>query len=86
MTQRKVAKELSEEGRRALAHFLADNLRDKTLRSLISAWEDDVTFDINDCQEGYIEVGMFHSKTGNPVTTNFCDDEVIFEDVEEDED
>lgn len=80
----KIATQLSETGRRALAEFLTENLNDKALRGLFSAWEDDVSFDINDGTGGHLEIGSYYSKTGNPVVRFFGDDEVILEDIEVD--
>lgn len=86
MTTRKVAKQLSNEGRRRLAVFLAENLNDRALHHLISAWEQDVTFDLNDCTEGYIEIAGYQAKNGNPATLDFQgEDELIFEDIEDEE-
>lgn len=82
MTTRKVASALTEQGRRELAHFLAHNLNDKTLIRLLAAWENDVTFDIMDCQAGYIEVRGMYTNTGDPITRTFEGDEIEFEDVE----
>lgn len=85
MTTRKIASALSEQGRIALAQFLAENLSDKALRGLLSAWEQDVTFDINDNQAGYLEIGQHYSRTKNPVVKTFYDDDVVFEEIEEDD-
>ena len=82
MKTRKVATKLSEQGRRALAEFLANNLSDRNLLYLFSEWECDVTFDINDNQAGHLEIGQHHSRTRNPVVRVFDGDEVEFEDVE----
>lgn len=77
----KIATQLSEEGRRVLAHALADHLSNKALTHLISAWESDVSFDVNDSQGGYMEIRAMHTKTGNPVVITFSDEEVILEDA-----
>lgn len=82
---RQIATSLSEAGRRALAEFLAENLNDKALRTLVSAWEPDITFDINDGLAGHLEIGGYYSDTGNPTTRVFDGDEVVLEDVEVEE-
>ena len=86
MKTRKVATRLSEQGRRTLAEFLANNLSDKALTHMLSAWECDVTFDIRDNQAGHLEIGQHYSCTGNPAVKIFDGDEVEFEDVEVEED
>lgn len=86
MKTRKVATNLSEQGRRALAEFLANNLSDKSLTHLLSIWERNVTFDINDNQAGYLEIGQHYSRTQKPVIRIFNGYEVEFEDVEVEED
>lgn len=82
MTTRKIASGLTEAGRRALAQFLAENLNDKTLAHLLSAWENDVIFDTRDYTAGHIEIRGMHTDTGNPITRTFDGDEVEFEDIE----
>lgn len=85
MTTRKVASRLTEQGRRELAHLLADNLNDTTLMHLLAAWENDVSFDINDYTAGHIEIRGMHTNTGNPITRTFEGDEIEFEEVEVEE-
>ena len=81
----KIATGLTEEGRRALLHFLADNLGDKTLAHLVAPWVDDITFDINGGTEGHFELWRFTTKSGNLVVKIFSGDEVELEYVEEEE-
>ena len=47
----KIATGLTEEGRRTLLHFLADNLSDGALTHLVAPWLDDTTFDISETTE-----------------------------------
>ena len=81
----KIATGLTEEGRRALLHFLADNLGDKTLTHLVAPWVDDITFDISEGTEGHLELSRLATKSGNPVVKIFSGDEVELEYVEEEE-
>lgn len=81
----KIATQLTEEGRRELAHFLADNLSDKNLVHLIGLWESDITFDINGGTEGYLELSGFSTRTGNPAVNIFFGGAVVLEDYEEDQ-
>lgn len=73
----KRARGLTEEGRRALARYLADNLKDAYLQTLLAAWEDDVNWDGNHGDKvGHMEISSYYSKTGNPVVLTFRDEEV----------
>ena len=76
----KIAKELSREGRIALAEFLIKNFSEKMLKEFLSLWEYDVRFDDN-CQEGFLELSGRYTKTKNPVTITFSDNELIFEEI-----
>ena len=84
MATKTVATGLTEQGRRALLHFIADNVSDSTLGHLLSGWESDVTFESDN--EGHIEIRGAHTSTRNPVTRRFSGDEVELEDMEADAD
>ena len=86
MNTRKVATQLSDSGRQALLEFLARVLSDKALRHLTAPWENDITFDINKCMAGHLEIGHLYTDTGNPAIKIFDGDEVVLEDVEEEDD
>lgn len=79
---RPVAVGLSEKGRRALAHFLADNLKDDALRVLVATWEQDIVFGRGGELRGDLEVEGFYSSTKNPATIWFEGDELSTEDEE----
>ena len=81
----KIATGLTEEGRRALLHFLADNLSDNNVAHIVAPWVNDVSFDINDYTEGLLELSQLSTRYRNPVTIVFSGDEVELEDVEEEE-
>ena len=84
----KRARGLTEEGRRALARYLAENLKDAYLQTLLAAWEDDVNWDGNHGDEvGHMEISSYYSKTGNPVCLTFRDEEVeiVEEELDDDE-
>ncbi len=78
-----VAKGLTEEGRRTLLRFIADNVKDATLVHLLAGWESDVTFEADNT--GHVEIGSHYSKTRSPVTLSFSGDEVELEEIEDDE-
>jgi len=80
----KIATELSHEGRISLAEFLIKNFSEKMLKEFLSLWEYDVRFDDN-CQEGFLELKGQYTRTKNPTTIHFSGDELIFEEVEVDE-
>lgn len=69
---------LTETGRRALAHVLADNLSDSVLVYLVVGWEAKVD------ETGCIEIQGRYTNTGNPVTHQFTGDEFVPEPEEDD--
>lgn len=83
MTVQKHAQDLTEEGARALLRFMADNLKEESIRFIIGPWMEDMSFQGT---EGDFELNSFYSKTGRPVTRTFSGDEVELEDVEIEED
>lgn len=77
-----VAKGLTEQGRRALLHFITDNVKDSTLIHLLAGWESDVTFETDNV--GHIEIRQFYTNSHNPATRQFSGDEVELEEIEVD--
>ena len=75
----KVARDLTEEGARALLHFMADNLREDSIRFIIGPWMEDMSFNGT---EGHIEISSYYANRGRPVTRTFSGDEVELEDIE----
>lgn len=80
-----VATGLSAKGRQVLAKLLANNLNDKCLKALLSAWENDIQFNIHELCTGDLEIAGFYSDTGNPFTYRFSGDEVetVIEEIDE---
>lgn len=67
---------LTAKGRQTLAKLLANNLNDKCLKALLSAWEADIQFNVHELCTGDLEIGGFYSDTGNPFTYRFSGEEV----------
>ncbi len=77
---------LSEDGRRALAKHLAENLKDNYLKIWLDGWEDEVSFDSGFLTTiGHLELRGFDTASGNPVVLTFMDEEVVTEEVELDD-
>lgn len=62
---------LNAKGRVAMTAFLTENLRDQTLLDRQDNFEADIDFD-----QCHYELSGRYTKTGNPVTTHFSDDEM----------
>ena len=71
---------LNDKGRAAMTEFLRANLKDQSLLDRQQHFEDDVDFDRN---PGAYELAGRFTKTGNPVTTTFAEDEMLTEEVED---
>ena len=70
---------LNAKGRAAMREFLLAHLKDETLIDRQSHFEDEVDLDRN---PGAYELEGRLTKTGNPVTTSFADDEMTTEEIE----
>jgi hypothetical protein len=71
---------LNENGRASMREFLIANLKDETLAERQIHFEADIDFDRN---PGAYELEGRLTKTGNPATTLFSDDEMISEKISE---
>ena len=78
-----IASGLSIQGRRELARFLAENLSDQALKTLVKNWERDVTFGAFDALRGHLELSGIHSLTGNPEVFFAEGDAVVTEELDD---
>lgn len=75
---------LNEEGKRELLRFLAENVNNRALDYLISAWVGDLSWN-NAPDLLRLEVDSFHSKTGNPQVIDFTQEFLDIVEIEDED-